>query len=251
MPRYATADIAHAAATDHHIARLAAPPAKPGPPRPLVPFYRDRLDPHNPEQERDLGITLIQAAFQGRRDMLLYPVSSLALLEQAVQNDPDDLDAWEAKAGALLLQKRVKEALAEFEAILAHSPRRERSLVQAAHLAHQLQIAESARRYWQRAVDVNPWMPSYRKILALILAEQQEWRDCGPQCEAWLRLDPASTEARTLWIRCLASTGHLDEARRELERLEPLRPPSLAGLRLWLAEQEARPRSGGSGGTKR
>jgi hypothetical protein len=209
MPRYPTADIAHAAATDHRIARHAAPPSQPpsGSRKSLVPFYRDRLDPHDPEQARDLGITLIQATFRGKLDMLTYPVSPLALLEQAVQYDPDDLDAWEAKAGALLLQKRFTEALAAFETVLARSPRRERSLVQAARLAHQLQNRESARRYWQQAVDVNPWMPNYRHSLALILAEQQEWGDCGQQCEAWLRLDPASAEARALYVRCLASSG--------------------------------------------
>jgi hypothetical protein len=206
MPRYPASDIAHAVATDHRIPRQAAPPPRPAaarrPSLQMVPFSRDRLDPHDPEQARDLGIALVQAIFQGKLDPLSCSVSPLGLLEQAVQFDADDVDAWEARGGALLLQMRFREALASFETVLALSPRRERSLIQAAHLAQQLQQGERARRYGQRAVDVNPWMPGYRKNLALLLAEQHDWEGCGRQCEAWLQLDPLNTEARALWRTC-------------------------------------------------
>ena len=154
-----------------------------------------------------------------------------------MRRDPDDGDAGEARAGALVLQRRFGEALAAFETVLARSPRRERSLVQAAHLAQQLGRRDAARRYWEQAVAVNPWMPGHRQSFALLLVEGQAWEDCRRQCEAWLRLDPANTEARTLWVKCLASTGRLEEARGELARLERLRAPSLAELRLWFAER--------------
>jgi hypothetical protein len=218
MPRYAASDIAHAAATDHRIPRQAAltsPQRQQGDPhRHLVPFYRGRLDLHDPEQARDLGIALVQATFRGKLDLLSYPVSPLPLLEKAVQYDPDDLDAWEARGGALLLQRRFREALAVFETVLDRYPRRERSLVQAAHLAGQLQHPELARRYWQQAVALNPWMPGYRRNLALALAEQQAWGDCGQQCEAWLRLDPASTEARALRVKCLDARAGQESSKR-------------------------------------
>ena len=57
-------------------------------------------------------------------------------------------------------------------------------------------------RYGQQAVDVNPWMPSYRRNLALLLAAQQDWEGCRQQCEAWLKLDSMSTEARSLLLKC-------------------------------------------------
>jgi tetratricopeptide (TPR) repeat protein len=131
------------------------------------------------------------------------------LLEQAVRYDPDDLDAREAKGAALLLQRRVRESLAAFETVLAHSPRRERSLVQAARLTQQLQQRDASRRYWRQAVAVNPWMANYRQSLALLLAEQGAWEDCRRQCEVWLRLDPASGEARALLAKCQTRTRGL------------------------------------------
>jgi hypothetical protein len=243
MPRYPAADVAHSAATDHRIPRRAAREVsapEPGSLRSVVPFYRERQGPHDPEAARDLAVALIQLTFRGKMDPLSYPASPLALLEQAVRRDPDDVDAGEARAGALVLQRRFREALAAFEGVLARSPRRERSLVQAAQLAQQLGRREAARRYWEQAVAVNPWMPGQRQGFALLLAEEQAWEDCRRQTEAWLRLDPANTEARTLLVKCLASTGRPEEAHQELSRLERLHAPSLAGLRLWLADQASR-----------
>jgi hypothetical protein len=250
MPRYPASDIAHAAATDHRILRGGAGKASspepagqvpPDPPPAIVAFYRERLDPHDPEAARDLGVALLQLTFRGKINEFAYPTAPLPLLEQAVQRDPDDLDAGEARAGALLLQWHFPEALAAFEAVLARSPRRERSLARAAHLARMLRRREAARRYWEQAAAVNPWIPGYRQNLALLLAEEEAWEDCRRQCEAWLRLDPANTEARTLWAKSLASTGRSEEALGELARLERLRAPSLAELRRWLAERAPGP----------
>ena len=161
-------------------------------------FDRVDGDLHDEERQRDLAIALVQLTFQGKLEPLSYSLSPLPLLEQAVRYNSDDVDAWEAKGGALLQQRRFRESLAAFETVLAHSPRRERSLVQAASLTQQLQQKEASRHYWQQAVAVNPWMANYRHSLALLLAEQGAWEDCRRQCEAWQRLDPASVEARGL-----------------------------------------------------
>jgi hypothetical protein len=259
MPRYAAGDIAHAAATDHRILRR--PGGKASLPQlagrvpsgslpAVVPFYREYLDPHDSEAARDLGIALVQLTFKGKINEFAYPEAPLPLLEQAVRRDPDDVEAGEARAGLLMLQWRFEAALAAFEAVLARSPRRERSLVQAASVAQKLRRRETARRYWEQAAAVNPWMADHRQNLALLLAEEQNWEECRRQCEAWLRLDPANTDARGLWVKCLASTGRREEARRELARLERLHAPSVAELRRWLAEQ-APGRPPGRGGAER
>jgi predicted CXXCH cytochrome family protein len=259
MPRYPAGDIAHAAATDHRILRCAAGevtlPARAGPapslPAPaVVSFYRDHFDPHDPEAARDLAVALVQLTFHGKISELAYPESLLPLLDQAVRRDPDDVEAGEARAGLLQLQWKYPEALAAFEVVLARRPRRERSLSQAAHVAQKLRRRETARRYWEQAAAVNPWMPTYPKSLALLLAEEQAWEQCGRQCEAWLRLDPADAEARALWVKSLASTGRLEEARGELARLERLHAPSIAELRRWLVERPPG-RPAGRGGAER
>jgi hypothetical protein len=205
MKRYEAADIAHTAATDHRIARRPVAPAD-GPRMPIrhvVPFYRHNAD--DPEQARDLGIALVQLIFRGKVEPLSSPTPPLTLLERALQQDPKDVDALEARGGALLLQKRQTEALAAFEGVLALAPRREVSLVRAAQLARQLGRTDSARRYWQQAVEANPWSSNHREELARLLAQEHDWEGCQQQCEVWLRLDPASAEARTLAARCRAA----------------------------------------------
>jgi tetratricopeptide (TPR) repeat protein len=260
MPRYPAADIAHAAGTDHRILRRPGGKASStepagrvaaGPPPAVVPFYREHLDPHDPEAARDLAVALVQMTFNRKINEFAYPEAPLPLLDQAVRRDPDDVDAGEARAGLLMLQWRFPEALAAFEAVLARSPRRERSLVQAATVAQKMRRRETARRYWERAAEVNPWRSEYRESLALLLTEEKDWEGGRRQCEAWLRLDPASLEARTLWVKCLASTGRLEEARRELARLERLHAPAVAELRRWLAEQMPGRPVAGRGGTER
>jgi hypothetical protein len=215
MPRYDTADIAHAAATNHRIVRRPPSPdarqAHPGvsgeAPPGVVSFYGGRLAPSEPEQARDLALALVRRTFQGKADLLAYAQSPLPLLEQIVRTDPDDLDAAEARAGILLQQRRFTEALAAFEQVLSRWPRRERSLQQAAQLAQQLNRPEAARDYWRRAVAANPWIPGYRGHLAQLLAAEHAWADCRRECEAWLWLDPANPEARVLAARCRAALG--------------------------------------------
>jgi thioredoxin-like negative regulator of GroEL len=63
-----------------------------------------------------------------------------------------------------------------------------------------------------------------------MLADKKAWDEARPQCEAWLRLDPASIEARVLWVSCLIKTGDLTRARTEFAKIERLRPPNLSIL---------------------
>src|SRR5262249_44631071 len=153
-----------------------------------------------------------------------------AMLEEAVRNDPEDVRAWEVKAEVLALLDRQAEALATYEAILARAPRREVSLLGAAMLCQSQQKRQAALDYWRRAVAENPWQPYYRASLARMLAEKNAWDEARPHSEAWLRLDPASIEARVLWVRCLLKTGDRARARTEFARIERLRPANLPVL---------------------
>src|SRR5262249_18051261 len=138
---------------------------------------------------------------------------ALGLLEAACARDPEDWEAWEAKANALWALGRRGEALTTLQTVLAAAPRREGALVRAAGLAQDLGQTEAALDYWRRAADVNPWQASYRQSLCQLLARKGAWDELRPQCEAWLRLDPASTDARQTWVTYLLRAGRKDEAR--------------------------------------
>jgi DNA-binding SARP family transcriptional activator len=85
--------------------------------------------------------------------------------------------------------------------------------------------------YWRRAAAANPWSPEYRRHLVLLLAKKEAWDEARPECEAWVRLDRFSTEARSMRVRCLLAAGNKDEARAEFARIEALAPEDLPELR--------------------
>jgi hypothetical protein len=230
MQRYPPRDIAHTAATDHRILRRPDPLSAPRPPgQPgIVPFYRPRPGADDREAGRDLGIALVRILVQRLLQGQAPPAGAqaVALLKEAVRNDPADLPAWEALAEALTLLDRPAEAADAYEALLARDPHREAALMGAAMLA-QKQRLPAAASYWRRAVAEGPWQPAYRASLAQVLAEQKAWDEAATQAEAWVRLDPANLDARVLHVSCLAHSGHKDAARAKFAKIERLRPPNL------------------------
>jgi tetratricopeptide (TPR) repeat protein len=159
------------------------------------------------------------------------------MLESALRQAPDDVMAWQAKGWAFQLARRHAEALAAFQSALDRAPRLESALVGAGTSAYALGQVEPALGYWRRAVEINPYAAQYRQYLALLLREKGEWEAVRPHCEAWLRLDPASAEARALWVDCLLHAGQVPEAREEFRKLEALAPPNLAELRARFADR--------------
>jgi hypothetical protein len=241
MPRYPASDIPHTASTDHQIPRRkgkapAAEPSVAGLELALTPFSRDGADATD-LATRDLGLALARLVERGKLPGPRTAPRVVALLEPAVANDPEDWPAREAQARALRALGRDRPALTAYQAVLAGAPRRETALAEGAALAQEVGEGELALDWWRRAVAVNPWMPAYRGGLARSLAKKEAWDELGAVCRDWLRLDPASTEARALGVMALLHTGRKDEARAEFARIEALRPPDLDELRRWFARE--------------
>src|SRR5205823_2329004 len=133
--------------------------------------------------------------------------------------------------------RRPDEAIATFEALLRRSPRHETALVSLGTIYRDSGRRDEAVEYWRRAVDVNPWVAEYRKNLATHLADRGAWDEVRPHCKRWLELDPASTEARCLWVQCLLKSGQKAEAATEYAKVRALRPPDLAKLDAWFLPQ--------------
>jgi predicted CXXCH cytochrome family protein len=243
MPRFAASDIAHVAASDHRIIRkLGEEPTNRGgsqapPGLPLLDFYRGAPDLRDREAGRDLAVALYQLTLSG------VPLSgpdgafAVGLLSEALRECPGDLAAWEAKGMILQTIRRSEDAIEAFEALLKRAPRHEGALVALGTIHRNLERTDVALGYWRRAVEVNPWAAAYRRNLVLHLADQNAWEEIPPHCQKWLELDPASPEARHLWVACLLRAGRRAEARAEFAKLRALRPPNLRQLEAWFAQQ--------------
>jgi predicted CXXCH cytochrome family protein len=236
MKRYASGDIAHTASTDHRILRkgMEAGGAQTGLDAglPIVSFPAHTGETSKLEDDRDRGVALVQLARQGKVPPSGGLDAALGALHAAAARDPQDTSAVEAEGYALGLLGRSTDALAAFERVLAHVPNHETALVGAASMAEALGRTETAGKYWRRAVAVNPWAPEYRRRLGLLLVKARSWGEAQPQCQAWVRLDPFSTEARTAYLRCLLANGDKKAARAQFARIEALAPGNLGELRI-------------------
>jgi predicted CXXCH cytochrome family protein len=246
MPRGSSENIVHAAATDHRVVRRQDEPPRPPHERapggiPLLYFHRDLVDPQDPDVERDLAVAMVEMARFSNFDRLSRQVcrTSVDPLTFAVGDAPDDVDAWEARGYALWGADRRDEALAASETALALAPRREVALRDAAFFAANLGRDDLAVTYWRRLLDVNPWQETTHFNLARVAAKHEDWPDVLRECQAGLRLDPTSTESRTLLVLYYAKTGEPARARAEFDALLALKPPKEEELRRWFADLKA------------
>jgi tetratricopeptide (TPR) repeat protein len=243
MPRYGASDIPHTAATDHRILRGGKPSphgnAMPsaGDDFPMVSFYRGRQGVDDEEDERSRAVAVVTLTLTGDPAAARAIGRTLPALEAACRRAPDDLAAGEAKGYALVLQGRPTEALAAFEAVLARASERELALMGAALATEALGQTEAALGWWRQAIAADPWAVGYRHRLVLLLIKKEAWEEARSQCQAWLRLDPISAEARTARVQCLLATGDKDEARAEFARIEALAPSNLRELQIRFAKK--------------
>jgi hypothetical protein len=238
MPPFGTADIVHTAVTDHRILRH--PKNRTSGKRQLQPNSVVSFHPPaggEPGRRRDLGIALAMLLWKDEVDPRRFAASAVALLENAIVDDPEDVAAWHSKGTALMRLGRTTEGLASFESALDRMLHQELCLAEAAEAAQMLNRLPESRTYWLRAIESNPWRPVYRARLTRLLIRMEAWEEAKVQCQAWKRGEPWSSEAALMWITCLLHEGDRDGARAEFARLEALRPPHLDRLKTWFDRQ--------------
>jgi Tfp pilus assembly protein PilF len=240
MPAFPTADIAHAAATNHRIPRIpgttirAPATSKPLSKYLLTLFPNEPSDSRDDDRDRDLGIALTELA---RMSQIMRPASqALDLLEPGLQKQPDDVAAWEAKGLALSFLNQPRESLEAFEKALELHPQRENSLARAAMMAAKLHCPEKALDYWKKAIEVNPWNWQYYNELAFLEADKKDWKSAAQHCQKTLALNSTSLDTRQLLIDCYIQLGDQTRSKAELDILLGLSPDPEA-MRRWFEER--------------
>ena len=241
MPSKKSGDVPHAAVSDHRIPRKpnrvqsshhAAETTGP----PLRYFHEDRLKSvDHAEIQRDLGLAMIEMSWDIRPKNARPQIArqALPLLEAAVARAPDDLDAQAALGYALGTMESYGAALTVLDKVLSQSPRREDALIDAANFATAMGRTAAAVGYFERLIQVNPWMPSYRFSYAKVLHQRREWAKAIVACREAIRLDPTNSASRRLLAACLVAHGEPDKAASELRVLKAMSPKSKDELQRW------------------
>jgi predicted CXXCH cytochrome family protein len=246
MPRSPSADIAHAAVTDHRVPRR--PPdrgqrtedrgpkagaARRLPPGsiPITAFHADRFPPGDPDLNRDLGLALVDMARQYPDVGASIAAAALPVLEAAVRDWPEDLPSLEGKGYMLVLLHRNEEALDDLQAVLARCPEYEMALDSAAVAAEGLRRREAALGYWRRARAIDPWATHYHLQEARVLATLDDWPRATEAAREAVRLNPAHWEPHLVLASCYAHAGNKDAVEAEFQAVLKLNAPNPEQLR--------------------
>jgi hypothetical protein len=255
MPRRGSKDIPHTAFTDHRIVRRRGElvhaqggqaVARGGP---LLRSFNPagiQFDPDETDRDRGVAMHYLASSADPDADPRMFGTFGLSLLDRALERDPDDMEARDARADfRRFMRNDLEGALADVEIILTKHPNREPVLAKAAALTSELATRERVQGdyrarsmdYYRRCVTVNPWNPDYRKFLVTLLIARGRFAEAWPHAERWVRLDPESIDARAAVVGCLAHLGKKAEAQTEFNKIIALRPPNLDALKDWFEDQ--------------
>lgn len=249
MPRPKIKNVPHTAATDHRILRK--PTSQParlrdttGQPTesPLIDYHWPLLtDEERRDAARDIGVAQGWAA-RGLKSSpqvaKLAAIQALPLLESAVREHPDDLDAREFLGHALEILGRGEDAVRSFEEITRIEPNRELALRSAGRLLMSLHRPELARKKFESAIAINPWRAHYRLAHANACSQAREWQAALAACQDALRLNPEMIEARSLLIKCYLQSHQSEPADAEFQILLRFYPASREVWQKWYDDQK-------------
>jgi Flp pilus assembly protein TadD len=258
MPRPAVVDIPHTVTTDHRIPRVggapgprpARPQASVGLPGDFVPreyHWELMTEEERRAAARDRGMALELAAQALRAEPRLARLAAtqaVPLLEAAVRDRPDDLQAGESLGYALGMVDRLADARRVYEEVLRIDPHRESALPYLARTLAGLRRPELAGEAMREAIAVNPWRSDYRLALAQDCVRVGDWPGAVSACREALRLNPELFEARSLLVQCYLRSGDPGKADAEFRTLLLVYPTRRAAWQQWY-DQQKRTRAGG------
>lgn len=236
MPRRGSSDVAHTSVTDHRIRRRPPLPSKGAA---QVPRGDDsELERFHPPtgvaDERDLGVALAQGAESGGRQ--LPAALALPRLDRALEAQPNDAGALQARAVVRGVLGRPDAALIDLERLLRLTPRSEHAHHLAAVFAGQRRDFGAAIAHSKAAAAINPYRSEYPFTRAFAHLQRREWEAAVEAARAALALNPARLGPRRVLILALAELGRHAEARTEFAAYRAFNPPDADELARRLAK---------------
>ena len=243
MPKSESANIVHAAVTDHRIRRRASDATagiKGLPPDadPIVPFSPSRFAPPAEERERDLALGYARAIGKMQRPVggrSIATVTAEGRLLKTLERWPGDAPAWDALGQLRGRGDSPDLALDAARRAAALEPGSELRL---AALATALAVArknEEALAAIDRLVKLNPRLVDYRILRAAVHLNGGEWAEAEAACREGLAIHPQHPSVHLDLALCRFRQGDAAGGKAELETAIALttNPVRKAELRKW------------------
>ncbi|WP_343649919.1 tetratricopeptide repeat protein [Herbaspirillum sp.] len=172
-------------------------------------LYRDLIEAGYPQPEFFVSAA---AALQGMSPSGRNDPQALALLEQALQRDPDRADTWHRKA---LLHERAGQWEAARESIhraLRLNDQSAQLWLAAGLIEHALGTYPEALRYYDRALILAPDLVDAHVSRGTTLARLRDHEEAIDSYRRALRIDAGDADAHVNLALSLLALGRLDEA---------------------------------------
>jgi Flp pilus assembly protein TadD len=186
----------------------------------LAPDGLQKIDPQATEFYR-----LFDRAFELVKNNQL--AEAIAVLRQALQQDPDDALAHYALATALSGTGQERAAVDEYRAACALNPR---SAAWFAHFAVSLALTgdlQSAVANWRKSLTLDPSKAETEADLGSALFEIGETQEGYEHLRKAVEMAPDFADAHSQLGSALAKMGRTDEAVEQLEKAVALAPTSV------------------------
>jgi tetratricopeptide (TPR) repeat protein len=147
------------------------------------------------------------------------PEKAVLNLQNALEKHPDDPDLlyYLGRASSALSSQVTDKLLSEF-------PRTARGHQALAHNYYTLKMYPEAIKEYEQAIALRPDLPGLRLELGEIRVARSEWPQAEEQFRGEAKLQPGSAEAAFRLGDTLLREGKMNEAAKELERSNDLRP---------------------------
>lgn len=149
---------------------------------------------------------------------------ALAEFQAVLQKKPTAKLAHIGAGNLLFKQKRYDEALPHFQAVMKLDPLRPKAPLAAGRVYLKLGNLEQALEEFQTVLSINPnFAPAYQGI-GQVLAKQKQFDQAIQQLRNALRLDPQLVSVRLLIAQAYQRQGKLTEALAELKSAININP---------------------------
>lgn len=224
MPRLEANDVPHTTQTDHRVVR----DSKGSEQRNRATSRQKTLtlfDAHDEPLEglheaRARGLLLARLAERDRRGDLAE--EAMRVLEPVAEAARDDVAVLDALAVTDALHQRRAAAVKRWERIVVLDSRNETALFSLATDAEAQHRPEEALRWFERLVDVNPWMSRIEERRASLLQQLERRNEGIRAAEAAVALDPSRPEPYRWLSEAYKGQGDESAGRRNRELLRRL-----------------------------
>jgi len=151
------------------------------------------------------------------------PEKTLADLDRAVELDPESAEAWQARALFHLNRGAVKDAIADFDRLLAKDNDNVGIRIAIAQALMNVKQYDESRKYLDYVIEKRP-SPAVYSMRAQLWAVQEQLDKAMADLEAALKLDPGNLAVILLRARLHFAQQNHELARKDLETFLALEP---------------------------